>query len=46
MYVGYLKMAAARNDASLDSDPRSRRSGVNIQFVDEDELPLAHLTEH
>ena len=39
-------MAAARNDASLDSDSRSRRSGVNIQFVDEDELPLAHLAEH
>ena len=38
-------MVAARNDASLDSDRRSR-SGVNIQFVDEDELPLAHLTEH
>ena len=44
--MGDLKMAAARNDASLDSDPRSRRSAVNIQFVDEDELPLAHLTEH
>ena len=42
--MGDLKMAAARNDASLDSDPRSRRSTVNIQFVDEDELPLAHLT--
>lgn len=39
-------MAAARNDASLNSDPGSRRSGVNIQFVDEDELPLAYLTEH
>ena len=39
-------MAAARNDASLDSGPRSRRGGVNIQFVDEDELPLVHLTEH
>ena len=39
-------MAAARNDASLDSGPRSRRGGLNIQFVDEDELPLAHLTEH
>lgn len=39
-------MAAARNDASLDSELRSCRSGVNIQFVDEDELPLAHLTEH
>ena len=36
-------MAAARNDASLDSGPRSRRGGVNnIQFVDEDKLPLAH----
>ena len=39
-------MAAARNYALLDSDPRSRRGGVNIQFLDEDELPLAHLTEH
>ena len=39
-------MAAARNDALLDSELRSCRSGVNIQFVDEDELPLAHLTEH
>ena len=42
MYVRDLKMAAARNDASLDSGPRSRRGGVNIQFVDEDKLPLAH----
>ena len=39
-------MAAARNDASLDFRPRSPRGGVNIPFVDEDELPLAHLTEH
>ena len=46
MYVSDLKMAAARNDESLDFDPRSSRSGVNIQFVDEDELPLAHVTEH
>ena len=36
-------MAAARNCASLDSDQTSRRGGVNIQFVDEDELRLAHL---
>ena len=42
MYVGDLKVAAAGNDTSLDSGPRSRRGGVNIQFVDEDELPLAH----
>ena len=39
-------MAAARNDASLDSGLRSRSGGLNIQFFDEDELPLAHLTEH
>ena len=39
-------MAAARNDASLYSDPRNGRSGINIQFVDEDEFPLAHFTEH
>lgn len=45
-YVGDLKMAAVRNDAPLDSDLRSRESGVNIQFVDEDEFPLAHFTEH
>ena len=44
--MGDLKMATARNYASLDSDPTSRRGGVNIQFVDEDELPLAHLTQH
>ena len=39
-------MAAAINDASLDFDPRNGRRGVYIQFVDEDELPLAHFTEH
>lgn len=39
-------MAAARNDASLNSDPGSRQRVVNIQFVDEDELPLAYLMEH
>ena len=44
--MGDLKMATARNYASLDLDPTSRRGGVNIQFVDEDELPLAHLTQH
>ena len=44
--MGDLKMKAARNYALLDSDPRSHRGGINIQFVDEDELPLAHLTEH
>ena len=44
--MGDLKMATARNYASLDSDPTSRRGGVNIQFGDEDELPLAHSTEH
>ena len=27
-------------------DPRNDRSGVNIHFVDEDELPLAHFVEH
>ena len=37
-------MAAARNDALLDSGPRSRRGGVNIQFVDEDNF--GPLTEH
>jgi len=44
--VGDLKMAAARNDALLNSDPGSRQSGINIQFVDKDDLPLAYLTEH
>ena len=44
--MGDLKMAAAKNDALLNSDPGSRQSGVNILFVDEDELPLAYLTEH
>ena len=39
-------MASARNDASLDVDTRSGQSGVNVQFMDEDELPLAHGTEH
>ena len=46
LYVSDLKMAAARNDASLDFGPRSRRGCVNIQFVDEDELTLAHLREY
>jgi len=36
-------MAAAGNDASLDFDPRNDQSNVNISFVDEDELPLAHV---
>ena len=36
-------MAAA---SSLVSDPRNDRSGVNIHFVYEDELPLAHFVEH
>ena len=32
--------------ASLSvSDPSNDRSGVNIHFVDEDELPLAHFVE-
>ena len=39
-------MAAAGNDASLDFDPRNGQSNVNITFVDEDELPLAHVMEH
>ena len=39
-------MAAAGNDASLDFDPRSGQSNVNVTFVDEDELPLAHVMEH
>ena len=36
-------MAAA---SSLVSNPRNDRSGVNIHFVYEDELPLAHFVEH
>lgn len=36
-------MAAA---SSSVCDPRNDRSGVNIHFVDEDELPLAHFVEH
>ena len=39
-------MAAARNDSSSDLDPRIGQSSINIQFVDEDELPLAHVFEH
>ena len=39
-------MAAARNDSTSDLDPRNDRSGVNIQFVDEDDLPLAPVMEH
>ena len=46
VYVGDFKMPDARNDTPLDSDFRSLQSGVNIQFVDEDEFPLAHFTEH
>ena len=38
-----LKMAAA---SSSVSDPRNDQSGVNIHFVDEGELPLAHFVEH
>ena len=36
-------MAAA---SSSVSNPSNDRSGVNIPFVDEDELPLAHFVEH
>ena len=39
-------MAAARNDSTSDLGPRNGRSGVNIQFVDEDDLPLVHVMEH
>ena len=38
-----LKMAAA---SSSVSDPRNDRSGVNIHFLGEDELPLVHVVEH
>ena len=39
-------MAAARNDSTSDLDPRNGRSSVNIQFLDEDNLPLTHVMEH
>lgn len=39
-------MAAARNDSMSDLDPRNGRSSVNIQFLDEDDLPLTHVMEH
>lgn len=39
-------MAAARNDSTSDLDPRNGRSSVNIQFLDEDDLPLTHIMEH
>jgi len=34
------------NEIFLNSDPGSHQSGVNIQFVNEDKLPLAYLMEH
>lgn len=39
-------MTAAGNDSKSDLDPRNGRSSVNIQFLDEDNLPLVHVMEH
>ena len=39
-------MAAAINDSLSDSNPRNGQRSVDIQFVDEDELPLGHIVEH
>ena len=38
-------MAAARNDSTSDLD-RNGPSSANIQFLDEDNLPLTHVMEH
>ena len=46
MLLSGLKLAAGRNNSSSDSNSRNDRSGVNIQFVGEDELSLAHFIEH
>ena len=39
-------MAAAINDSLSDSNPRNGQRSVDIQFVDEDELPLGYIVEH
>ena len=46
MLLSALKLAAARNNSSSDSNSRNDRSGVNIRFVAEDELSLAHFREN
>ena len=38
-------MAAARNDSTSDLD-RNGPSSANIQFLDEENLPLTHVMEH
>ena len=46
MLLSGLKLAVARNNSLSDANSRNDRSGVNIPFVAEDELSLAHLMEH
>jgi len=40
---GDLKMAALQDDATLDFDDQN---DVQIQFIDEEDFPLANFTEH
>ena len=46
MLLSDLKLAAFRNNSLSDSNSRNDRSGVNIRFVADDELSLAHFMEH
>ena len=43
---GDLKMATGASDSVLDSDSGNGENGVEIGFVDEDDLPLANTMEH
>ena len=41
-----LKMAARSDDSMRDFDSGNSETRVEIRFVDEDDLPLAHVMEH
>ena len=43
---GDLKMAAPSDDSMRDFDSGNSENRVEIRFVDEDDLPLAHVMEH
>ena len=42
----YLKMVARSDDSMRDFDSGNSENRVEIRFVDEDDLPLAHVMEH
>ena len=46
MLVSAVKLTAGRNNSSSDSNSKNDRRSVNIRFVAEDELSLAHFMEH